>query len=115
MKNEIKEMQELIKRNIRGCLPMIESAFVENNCLCGNCAECKALLLASGDMARNLYNAGYRKQSDTIKEFAEKLEKELFAKCVVIQTISNPQKEDMDSSEAFQIIKDLAEQYGKEE
>ena len=61
MKNKIMEMQELIKRNIRGCLPMIESAFVENNCLCGNCAECKALLLASGDMARNLYKAGYRK------------------------------------------------------
>ena len=54
-------------------------------------------------------------KAEVVKEFAEQLKKELFAKCVVIQTISNPQKEDMDSSEAFQIIKELAEQYGKEE
>lgn len=65
--------------------------------------------------AEVLDKAGYRKQSETVKEFAEKLKTELFANCVIIKTISNPQKEDMDSSEAFQIIKDLAEQYGKED
>lgn len=77
MSNEIEKMQEFIKRNVRGCLPMIESAFVENNCACGNCAECKALLLASSDIAKNLYNEGYRKQSDTVKEFAEKVKSKL--------------------------------------
>ncbi|HZJ76042.1 MAG TPA: hypothetical protein VFD25_05585 [Clostridia bacterium] len=77
MNNEIEKMQEFIKRNVRGCLPMIESAFIENNCICGNCVECKALLLASSDIARNLYNAGYRKQSDTVKEFAERVLKEI--------------------------------------
>lgn len=66
------------------------------------------------EIATALHKAGYRKQSDTAKEFAERLKMELFANCVIIQTISNPQKEDMDSSEAFQIINELAEQYGKE-
>jgi 1-aminocyclopropane-1-carboxylate deaminase/D-cysteine desulfhydrase-like pyridoxal-dependent ACC family enzyme len=55
----------------------------------------------------------YRKQSDTVKEFAEKLKTELFAKCVVIQTISNPQTEDMNSEEAYTIIEQLAEQYSR--
>ena len=45
-----------------------------------------------------------------IKEFAEKLKTELFANCVIIRTIYHPQKEDMDSEEAFQIINELAEQ-----
>ena len=57
---------------------------------------------------------GYRKQSETVEEFAEKLKTELFVNCVIIQTISNPQKEDMDSFEAFQIIDELAKQFGKE-
>lgn len=67
------------------------------------------------ETAEYLYNHNYRKQSETVKEFAEQLKKELFANCVIIKTISNPQKEDMDSEEAFQIINELVEQYGKEE
>ena len=66
------------------------------------------------ELAEIIYNAGYRKQSETVKEFAEQLKTELFVNCVIIKTISNPQKEDMDSGEAFQIIDELAEQYGKE-
>ena len=66
------------------------------------------------EIATALHEAGYRKQSETVKEFAEKLKKELFVNCVIIQTVYNSQKEDMDSFEAFQIIDELAEQYGKE-
>jgi hypothetical protein len=79
--------------------------FIGNDCI-DICAE---------DILEDVIKAGYRKQSETVKEFAEQLKKELFANCVIIQTISNPQKEDMDSSEAFQIINELAEQYGKED
>lgn len=50
-----------------------------------------------------------------VKEFAEKLKTELFANCVIIQSVYNSQKEDMDSREAFQIIDELVEQFGKEE
>lgn len=67
-------------------------------------------------LAGELYKAGYRKQSETAQEFAEQLKKELFVNCTIIRTIYNPQKiEDMDSSEAFRIIDELTEQYGKEE
>lgn len=65
------------------------------------------------DVAIALYEAGYRRQSELVKEFAEKLKTELFANCVLIKNIHNPQKEDMDSVEAFQIIDELAEQHEK--
>ena len=83
------------------CLSQSKKLFGDNKC---------ALI----EHAVVLDKAGYRKQSDTVKEFAEKLREELFAKCVVIQTISNPQKEDMDSEDAYTIIDKLAEKYGKE-
>lgn len=105
MNKVIKEMQELIKRNVRGCLPMIESAFMENNCLCGNCVDCKALMLASGDIAENLYNAGYRKQSDTVREFV-----------CAIQAISLTVSPDQYTPIAYlhSEIKKLAKEYGVE-
>jgi hypothetical protein len=89
-------------RTCEDCLSQSKKLFGDNKC---------ALI----EYAEVLDKAGYRKQSETVKEFAEKLKTELFVNCVILQTISNPQKEDMDSSEAFQIIDELAEQYGKED
>lgn len=88
----------------------------------GTCQDCLGECIKFGFafdceclyFAKNAYKAGCRNQSDVIKEFAEKLKTELFANCVIIQNISNPQKEDMDSSEAFQLIDDLAKEYGYE-
>jgi hypothetical protein len=89
-------------RTCEDCLSQSKKLFGDNKC---------ALI----EYAEVLDKAGYRKQSETVKKFAEKLKTELFANCVIIRTVYHPQKEDMDSEEAFQIINDLAEQYGKEE
>ena len=104
MKQDIKKMIDIMGNAALSNLCHIECDIDTN--FDNECSLCR--------QATALHEAGYRKQSDTVKEFAEKLKTELFANCVVIQTISNPQKEDMDSSEAFQIIDELAEQYGKE-
>ena len=102
--------------NIKEIVNIIGNAELSNKChkecfintdFDNECTLCR--------QATALDKAGYRKQSETVKEFAEQLKKELFANCVIIKTISNPQKEDMNSEEAFQIIKELAEQFGKEE
>ena len=103
MKNKIKEIiAERIKYHSN---KEKYGYFIGNDCI----------YICESDVLDDVIKADYSKRSETVKEFAEKLKKELFANCVIIQSIYNPQKEDMDSSEAFQIIKDLAEQYGKEE
>ena len=103
MKNEIKEIiAERIKYHSN---KEKYGYFIANSCID----------ICASDILEDVKKAGYRKQRETVKEFAEKLQKELFAKCVIIQSIYDTQKEDMDSSEAFQIINELAEQYGKEE
>ena len=101
MNNEIKEITAIITRL--------------QDCGRKRISPTEGVIVNNKDIATALHKAGYRKQSDTVKEFAEKLKKELFAKCVVIQSISNTQTEDMNSTEAYTVIEQLAEQYGKEE
>jgi len=84
---------------------------------CEECADFEAMAL---------YNAGYRKQSDTVKEFAEKLKKECH-KVIAhndkamdnrgmtdeVWYICNGQNDGLDF--VLKKMNDLAEQYGKEE
>lgn len=73
MNNEIKELAKFLQHEGH-CLPLIESTFLDNECYNGTekCSECNALKTAAEQIAKNLHEAGYRKQSDTVKEFAEK-------------------------------------------
>lgn len=57
---------------------------------------------------------GYRKQSDTVREFVEKLKKELFAKCTYILAVSDPNEHDMKSRDVIASIDELAKEYGAE-
>lgn len=90
-----------------------------------SCSECKRI-----ERSKTMSNLGYCKDAESFRHWKDatttvpywcplrtetEIADKVFAKCVVIQTISNPQTEDMNSEEAFQIIKYLAEQYGKEE
>lgn len=64
--------------------------------------------------AEKLYAAGYRKQSDTVREFVEKLKKALFAKCTYILAVSDPNEYDMKSRDVIASIDELAKEYGAE-
>lgn len=57
---------------------------------------------------------GYRNQSDTVREFVEKLKKELFAKCTYILAVSDPNEYDMKSRDVIASIDELAKEYGVE-
>lgn len=78
------------------------------------------------EAAEYLYKAGYRKQSETVKEFAEKLKQDI-EKAIDsnYKVMSNRTKADdvwltcsskiSACSGILQALNDLAEQYGKEE
>ena len=61
-------------------------------------------------VAITLHKAGYRKQSDTVKEFAEKLTKRLTK-----EVKDNPEAAASQYKAGLYFAMDLAEQYGKEE
>lgn len=89
-----------------------EMAKIMCGCDCGPCGrDCRC---ASYKWAKKLYAAGYRKQSDTVREFVEQLKKELFAKCTYILTVDNPNDYDMKSDEVNALIDELADKYGAE-
>ncbi len=60
-------------------------------------------------LAEVLHKAGYRKQSETVKEFAEKLTKRLTK-----EVKDNPEAAASQYKAGLYFAMDLAEQYGKE-
>lgn len=98
-----------MNENIKEIVNIIGNAELSNKChkecfintdFDNECTLCR--------QATALDKAGYRKRSETVKEFAEKLTKGLTK---IERAVAELQLE----SEAFQIINDLAERYGKEE
>lgn len=76
---------------------------------CGNdkCGNCKEPSCVSYIFAEKLYNAGYRKQSDTVREFVSKIDEE-----IQHRTIVNDYSPDFD--EMQDIIYQTAKEYGAE-
>ena len=70
-----------------------------DNCIKGGFSSC--------EISKYLYEKGYRKQSETVKEFAEKIVKKFGKSCSEYY----PEFIEMTSMELYY----LAEQYGKEE
>ena len=66
------------------------------------------------NIALMLTNAVYDTLQQTITEFAEKLKKELNAKCVAVHPISNPCKWDMSRDKVFELIDILAKSFKAE-
>lgn len=76
--------------------------------------ELKDTVKCDIELSEHLFAKGYRKQSDTVREFVKRLKKELFAKCTYILTVDNPNDYDMKSDEVNALIDELAEEYGAE-
>jgi hypothetical protein len=105
MNKEIKEITEIITR-LQGCGRK------------GISPDC-AVIVYNKDIATALYAAGYRKRSETVKEFAEKALALCCKHHYSIATRNNQQGMGMFTEGFEQVLSetaaDLAEQYGKEE
>lgn len=66
------------------------------------------------NVAEALYNAGYRKQGETVREFVGRLKKDLFAKCTYIFAVTDQNDYDMKSDEVNILVNELAKEYGAE-
>ena len=100
MKNEIKEITEIIT--------------ILQDCGRKRISRTEGVIVNNEDIATALYDAGYRKQIDTVKEFAN----------IVISECEHLQEhcEEMNNNDAYDYVEILiaeinrqTEQYGKEE
>lgn len=102
--------EQIAEMAVIGCVRNPKAHIVEE---CMKC-EFKDCSCNSYRHAERLYAVGYRKPSDTVREFVEKLKKALFAKCTYILAVSDPNEYDMKSRDVIASIDELAKEYSAE-